>query len=85
MALRGAAAQGLGIALLPRQLVGPALDEGELVAVLEGQVGLDVSLSLVWIEREFIDPKVRAFVDLAVESVSDGRWDMGSSRASRRG
>lgn len=76
MALLGAATQGLGIALLPDELVAPFLEQGQLVAVLEGSVGLHVSLSLVWLERKFIDPKVRAFVDLAVEWASERRWQL---------
>jgi DNA-binding transcriptional LysR family regulator len=73
-ALLGAATSGLGIALLPRQLVETELACGLLVPVLEGRVGVEVSLSLVWLEREFVDPKVRAFVDLAVAWAAEGRW-----------
>jgi len=80
MALRGAATIGLGIALLPRPVVAEELESGRLVALLEGVVGIDVSLSLVWLEREFIDPKVRAFVDLAAEWAADGSWRLGSRR-----
>ena len=74
--LLGAAIHGLGVAVLPRPLVKTEVDEGRLVAVLEGVIGLEVSLSLVWLEREFIDPKVRAFVDLAVDWAADGRWEL---------
>ncbi len=70
--LLGAAVNGLGIALLPRQLVETEIDAGRLVVVLEGAVGLEVSLSLVWLGREFVDPKVRAFVDLAAQWAADG-------------
>ena len=78
MALRGAAADGLGIALLPRAVVAPELNSGQLVAVLDGVVGRDVSLSVAWLERKFVDPKVRAFVDLAVEWAAEGRWLLSS-------
>jgi len=78
MALRGAAADGLGIALLPRAVVAPELSSGQLVAVLDGVVGRDVSLSVAWLERKFVDPKVRAFVDLAVEWAAEGRWLLSS-------
>ena len=74
MALRGAAAHGLGIALLPRQVVAAELKSGHLVAVLEGVVGLEVSLSVVWLERKLVEPKVKAFVDLAAEWAAEGRW-----------
>lgn len=74
-ALLGAAVHGLGIALLPRQLVGAELEDGRLVTVLAGIVGIEVSLSLVWLEREFVDPKVRAFVTLASTWAADGRLE----------
>ena len=74
MALLGAAKQGLGIALLPREMVQPELDAEELIPILEGVVGLKVSLSLVWVERQFLDPKVRAFIDTATAWAADGRF-----------
>lgn len=73
MALLGAATHGLGIALLPRELVQSGLRRGQLVEVLGGVVGIDVALSLVWLEREFLEPKVRAFVELASQWAADGR------------
>lgn len=75
-ALLEAAVQGLGVALLPQPLVQTEVAKGRLVEILKGVVGLEVSLSLVWLEREFMDPKVRRFVDLAVEWAADGRWEM---------
>ncbi len=74
MALVGAANSGLGVALLPRAAVELELASGQLVEVLAGVVGNDVSLALVWLEREFLDPKVRAFVDLATAWAADGRF-----------
>ena len=74
MALLGAAVHGVGLALLPRELVRAELAEGRLVPVLEDVVGTDVSLSLVWSEREFLDPKIRAFIDLAAEWAAAGRF-----------
>ena len=74
VALLGAAIHGLGIALIPRALSQPELDSGSLVGVLDGVVGIDVSLSLVWVEREFLDPKVRAFIDMATEWAARGRF-----------
>ncbi|MEO0592408.1 MAG: LysR family transcriptional regulator [Myxococcota bacterium] len=75
MALCGAAIQGLGIALLPRDFVQNDLRAGVLVEILNGLVGLKVSLSLVWLERQFLEPKVRAFVELATEWAKDGRLE----------
>ncbi len=70
VALRHAALGGLGVALLPAPMVADDLASGELVGVLEGRVGMNVSLSLVWPERELLEPKVRAFIDLATEWVA---------------
>lgn len=67
MAMFSAALDGLGIALLPRPLVQPELERGRLRPVLPDTVGFSSPLSLVWIEREFVDPKIRAFVEVAVE------------------
>ncbi len=74
IALKGAALGGLGIALLPNLLIEGEVQSGRLVPLLVGVVGLKTSLSLVWVEREFIDPKVRAFVEFAVRWVEDGRF-----------
>ena len=75
MTLRGAALGHLGIAVLPRGFVRDDLDTGRLELVLDGVVGRDVSLSLVWVEREFLLPKVRAFVDRVVAWADQGRFD----------
>ncbi len=42
---------------------------GRLVPVLLDQVGAELPISLVYADREFIDPKVREFVDRAVEVI----------------
>ncbi len=79
MALLGATLSGLGIALLPRSLVQAEITRGELVPVLEDTVGQVVSISLVWLEREFLDPKVRAFIDLVSTWVKEGRFELGTA------
>jgi DNA-binding transcriptional LysR family regulator len=85
VALLDAARAGLGVALLPRPLVARDLGSGALTAVLEDQVGMRVSLSLVWVERELIEPKVRAFIDLAVEWADAGRIEALSASRHQRG
>jgi len=77
MALLGASKNALGIALLPRELVQPELDTEELSYVLEDTVGIDVSLSLVWSEQRFLDPKIRAFIDMASARFADTRFGSG--------
>lgn len=58
-----AAISGLGIALLPRGLVSPHLESGALVQVLAGVVGAEMQIALVYPERAFLPPQVRAFID----------------------
>lgn len=79
IALLGAALAGLGVALLPRPVAASALEERRLIHVLADRVGLSVTLSMVWLERAFIDPKVRAFVDLAVAWAAEGRFAVDTS------
>ncbi len=68
MQLRLAAARRhLGIALVAEVTAAAALDAGELVAVLEPIIGTQERVSLVYADRTFLDPKVRAFVDFMVK------------------
>ncbi len=61
--LREAAINGLGIALLPHSLVASHLERGTLVQVLAGVVGAEMQIALVYPERQFLPPQVRAFID----------------------
>lgn len=65
--VREAAVRGLGVALLPKFLVADQLDDGSLVHVLPGVVGTQIRLAVVYLEREFLPPQVRAFVEALVE------------------
>lgn len=65
--LRDAAAQGLGIAFVPLRLVHEDLRSGALVQVLPGKLRGEALLAVVYPEREFVPPAVRAFVDAVVE------------------
>ena len=58
-----AAVSGLGIALLPRSFVSPHLGSGALVQVLADVVGTEMQIALVYPERAFLPPQVRAFID----------------------
>lgn len=64
--LLGLVRQGLGIAMMPVSFVIEAIRTGELVAVLPHEVGTRANVAAVYPEREFLDPKVRAFVDYLV-------------------
>jgi len=59
--------EGLGIAVLPRDLIAAALHAGELVEVLEEDVGSETLGQVVYVERNFVLPQVRAFIDLLIE------------------
>ncbi|MDH6590243.1 DNA-binding transcriptional LysR family regulator [Variovorax sp. TBS-050B] len=65
-----AAVRGLGIALLPHGLVAPHLDSGALVQVLANVVGAEMQIALVYPERAFLPPKVRALIDAVAAWVS---------------
>ena len=58
---------GTEIALLPDVVVEEDRANGSLEVVLEDLVGAEIPVSLVYADREYLDPKVRAFVDLAAE------------------
>jgi DNA-binding transcriptional LysR family regulator len=64
--LRDAALAGLGIALLPRLLVRTHIENGALVHVLPGAVKGESHIAVVYPEREFVPPQVRAFIDALV-------------------
>ncbi|OWV73853.1 LysR family transcriptional regulator [Rhizobium sp. R339] len=66
-----AAVSGLGIALLPRGLVSPHLASGALVQVLAGVVGAEMQIALVYPERAFLPPQVRAFIDAVAAWAAD--------------
>jgi DNA-binding transcriptional LysR family regulator len=61
-----AALAGLGLAFIPWMVVRNELDSGALLPVLEDTVVASTAVSVVFADREYIDPKVRAFVDRAV-------------------
>ena len=68
--VRAAAIEGLGCALIASAIVAEDIEAGRLVPVLLDQVGAELPISLVFADREFIDPKVREFVDRAVQVIA---------------
>jgi DNA-binding transcriptional LysR family regulator len=67
-----AAVRGLGIALLPRLMVEDALARGSLVHVLPKLIGADSRLALVYPDREFMPPQLRAFAEMIAAWVPEG-------------
>jgi DNA-binding transcriptional LysR family regulator len=65
--LRDAAVRGLGIAYLPLMVLYPALENGSLVPILPDTLRGEALIAVVYAEREFVPPAVRAFVDAVVE------------------
>jgi DNA-binding transcriptional LysR family regulator len=61
-----AALAGVGLALLPLPLVRADLASGALRVVLRDTVGDTARVSVVFANREFLDPKVREFIERAV-------------------
>jgi DNA-binding transcriptional LysR family regulator len=67
--LASAALRGLGIAYLPESIIKTQLDEGTLVQVLPGVLENKNRMALIYVEREFMPPQVRAFVDHVVAAM----------------
>ncbi|WP_088279653.1 LysR family transcriptional regulator [Ideonella sp. A 288] len=65
--IRDAAEQGLGIACLPCLVGAPLVADGRLRVVLKDWRPPEVPVHAVFASARFMAPKVRAFVDLAVE------------------
>ncbi|MEM6293051.1 MAG: LysR family transcriptional regulator [Myxococcota bacterium] len=58
---------GLGIALLPGRIVQTFVERGHLELVLPDEIGTQTGAFLVYPERDFLPPQVRAFIDHVVE------------------
>jgi DNA-binding transcriptional LysR family regulator len=83
-ALTAAVMGGLGIALLPTFLIGRALQEGGLRAVLSEYVPSERHIYAVYLPNRHLPAKVRAFIDFLVERFSPTPyWDMPRRRARR--
>lgn len=57
----------LGIAMAPTSFLESHVEAGRLVYVLDGEVGAAATLSIVYVDREYQAPQVRAFIERAVE------------------
>lgn len=66
-ALRQAAVQGMGIVMLPDALVQPDLQSGKLVALLTAYQLPRRPMHLLYGQDRYRLPKLRAFVDFALE------------------
>lgn len=79
-----AAKRGFGIAYLPETLVRGALDDGSLVQVLPGVLEMKNRIALVYPEREFLPPQVRAFVETVIAWMPRLESSLGQSKPAKR-
>lgn len=79
-----AARAGLGLAFLPVPMVHDDLVSGALVHVLPDVVGDTARVSIVFADREYIEPKVRVFIDRAVVAL-EAAYGRGFGGAARGG
>jgi len=71
LAVRDAAARGLGIALLPELVAAPALKAGQLRRLMPDWAPPSVPVHAVFASARYLTPKVRAFIDLAVDALRE--------------
>lgn len=69
--LRELAIAGEGIVLQPTFIVGEALARGALVPLLAGWKTFELNLYALYLSRQHLSLKVRAFVDWLVESIGE--------------
>ncbi len=75
-ALRDAAVAGLGIGLLSTWLVPEQLRSGALVRILADYPATDSVVSAVYLHRQYLPPKSRAFIDFFAQRFGpEPYWD----------
>jgi DNA-binding transcriptional LysR family regulator len=79
--LRQAAVAGLGIILMPTFLIGPELQSGALLPILNDYRESDTSIYALYPPTRHVSPKVRAFIDFLVERFGpEPYWDAACPR-----
>ncbi|NCI16395.1 LysR family transcriptional regulator [Cronobacter muytjensii] len=68
-----AAINNRGIALLPEELIREHMQQGALVPVLRGIIGTEMQIAVVYPDRHFLLPQVRAFIEAVVSWVASER------------
>jgi DNA-binding transcriptional LysR family regulator len=66
-AVRDALLRGLGVGELPLLIAREALRAGQLMPVLPGWSGVPAPVHAIYPSNRYLSPKVRAFIDLALE------------------
>ena len=73
--LADAAAAGRGIVMGPSFYVAPRIRAGELRRILKAYRLPELGIHAVYPQRDFVPPKVRAFVDFLIERFRKAQWD----------
>ena len=69
LAVRDALRAGFGVSLIPRMYVENDLASGRLVTVLSDWSANETPLYAVYPSRQYVVPKVRAFLDFLIEEL----------------
>lgn len=67
-------AAGAGVGVLPDFVAAPHLEQGRLVRVPGDWALPSATLSLVWLRSRHLAPRIRAFIDLAVQPTLRPGW-----------
>ncbi|MCJ9428057.1 LysR family transcriptional regulator [Kordiimonas marina] len=73
LAVRDALLAGFGLSLIPKIYVDREIAEGQLVTVLNDWASTETSIYAVYPSRQYVLPKVRAFVDFLVDETRGER------------
>ncbi|GAB1583704.1 LysR substrate-binding domain-containing protein [Phyllobacterium phragmitis] len=71
LAVRDALLAGFGLSLIPRLYVEDDIARGRLTTVLDGWVPVETSIYAVYPSRQYVLPKVRAFIDFLIEETQE--------------
>lgn len=83
-AVRDAAVGGLGIAQLPLIVAAPAVQAGQLHSVLTDWSPPAVPVHAVFASARYLTPKVRGFIDLAVDAMRRGAHEKSPAQSDSR-
>lgn len=71
LAIRDALLAGFGLSLIPRIYVERDIAEGRLTTALDDWTPVETTIHVVYPSRQYVLPKVRAFVDFLVDEMRD--------------
>jgi DNA-binding transcriptional LysR family regulator len=75
-AIREMLLNGVGLTRTPTFVVGQDIEAGRLVALLPDYEAMEISIFLAYPDREFVSPKVSAFIEFMSQEVTESpQWD----------